>query len=100
MPVNYYLIIIILLLFDVVILFPFYLQELQAEVNKLRRALFDYQVASVAAMSDQQPNPQSPPASQEQTYPPDSHFYENIDDLTGWYNNSIYKRKLFVLNLC
>ncbi|XP_051770560.1 calcium-binding and coiled-coil domain-containing protein 2 [Ctenopharyngodon idella] len=58
-------------------------EELQAEVNKLRRALFDYQVASVAAMSDQLPNPQSPPASQEQTYPPDSHFYESIDDLTA-----------------
>ncbi|XP_067225848.1 calcium-binding and coiled-coil domain-containing protein 2 [Chanodichthys erythropterus] len=58
-------------------------EELQAEVDKLRRALFDYQVASVAAMSDQLPNPQSPPASQEQTNPPDSHFYESIDDLTA-----------------
>ncbi|XP_077057111.1 calcium-binding and coiled-coil domain-containing protein 2 isoform X2 [Siphateles boraxobius] len=44
-------------------------EELQAEVNRLRRLLFDYQVASVAAMSDQLPNPQSPP----------THLYESID---------------------
>uniref|UniRef100_A0A8C2K4N0 Calcium binding and coiled-coil domain 2 n=1 Tax=Cyprinus carpio TaxID=7962 RepID=A0A8C2K4N0_CYPCA len=69
-------------------------EELQAEVNKLKRALFDYQVASVAAMSDQISNPQSPSASLEQTYSPDSHLYDNIDDLTGWYNNSQRKRKL------
>ncbi|KAL1264339.1 hypothetical protein QQF64_004694 [Cirrhinus molitorella] len=58
-------------------------EELQAEVNKLRRAVFDYQVASVAAMSDQLSNPQSPAASFEQTYTPDSHLYETIDHLTA-----------------
>ncbi|XP_073684331.1 calcium-binding and coiled-coil domain-containing protein 2 [Garra rufa] len=58
-------------------------EELKAEVNKLRRAVFDYQVASVAAMSDQLSNPQSPAASQEQIYIPDPHFYESIDDLTA-----------------
>uniref|UniRef100_A0A672QBM5 Calcium-binding and coiled-coil domain-containing protein 2-like n=1 Tax=Sinocyclocheilus grahami TaxID=75366 RepID=A0A672QBM5_SINGR len=58
-------------------------EELKAEVNKLRRTVFDYQVASVAAMSDQLSNPQNPPASLEQTYSPDSHFYESIDNLTG-----------------
>uniref|UniRef100_A0A8C1DXW0 Calcium binding and coiled-coil domain 2 n=1 Tax=Cyprinus carpio carpio TaxID=630221 RepID=A0A8C1DXW0_CYPCA len=58
-------------------------EELQAEVNKLKRALFDYQVASVAVMSDHISNPQSPSASLEQTYSPDSHLYKNIDDLTA-----------------
>ncbi|XP_016091940.1 calcium-binding and coiled-coil domain-containing protein 2-like [Sinocyclocheilus grahami] len=58
-------------------------EELKAEVNKLRRTVFDYQVASVAAMSDQLSNPQNPPASLEQTYSPDSHFYESIDNLTA-----------------
>ncbi|XP_051523473.1 calcium-binding and coiled-coil domain-containing protein 2-like [Myxocyprinus asiaticus] len=61
-------------------------EELQAEEDKLRKALFDYQVASVAAKSEHIPNPQSPPASantQEQTYPPDSHYFESTDDLTG-----------------
>ncbi|XP_043109265.1 calcium-binding and coiled-coil domain-containing protein 2 [Puntigrus tetrazona] len=58
-------------------------EELQAEVNKLKRALFDYQVASVAAVSNQISNPQSPPASVEKTNFLDSHFYENIDDLTA-----------------
>ncbi|XP_057214237.1 calcium-binding and coiled-coil domain-containing protein 2 isoform X2 [Triplophysa rosa] len=61
-------------------------EELQAEVARLHRAVIDYQVASVAAISEQLPNPQSPPASsntQEQTYPPDYPFYESIDDMTG-----------------
>lgn len=61
-------------------------KELQAEVARLRKAVFDYQVASVAAISEQLPNPQSPPASsntQEQKHPPDYHFYESIDDMTG-----------------
>ncbi|XP_051530340.1 calcium-binding and coiled-coil domain-containing protein 2-like [Myxocyprinus asiaticus] len=61
-------------------------EKLQAEVAKLHKALFDYQLASVAAMSEQLPNPQSPPAlanTQEQTYTSDSHYYESIDDLTG-----------------
>ncbi|KAI2658492.1 Calcium-binding and coiled-coil domain-containing protein 2 [Labeo rohita] len=57
--------------------------ELQAELNKLRRTLFDYQVASVAAMSDQLSNPQSPAASQEQPYPLDPHLYESIDHTTA-----------------
>lgn len=59
-------------------------EELQDEVNKLRRALFDYQVASVAAISDQisSPQPQSPPASTEYTSP-DPHYYEEIDELTA-----------------
>ncbi|KAK7134647.1 hypothetical protein R3I93_017927 [Phoxinus phoxinus] len=48
-------------------------EELQADVNKLRRSLFDYEVASVTAKSDQLPNPQSPPTS---------HYYESIEDLT------------------
>ncbi|XP_052426875.1 calcium-binding and coiled-coil domain-containing protein 2-like [Carassius gibelio] len=55
-------------------------EELQAEINKLKRTIFDYQVASVAAMSDQISNPQSQLDSLEQT--PDSHFYDNIDDMT------------------
>ncbi|XP_051968620.1 calcium-binding and coiled-coil domain-containing protein 2 [Xyrauchen texanus] len=61
-------------------------EKLQAEVEKLRKALFDYQLASVASISEQLPNPQSPPATantQEQTYTTDSHYYESIDDLTG-----------------
>ncbi|XP_051958480.1 calcium-binding and coiled-coil domain-containing protein 2-like isoform X3 [Xyrauchen texanus] len=61
-------------------------EELQAEQDKLRKALFDYKVASVSGMSEQIPNPQSPPASanaQEQTYPPDSHYFESTNDLIG-----------------
>ncbi|XP_067286678.1 calcium-binding and coiled-coil domain-containing protein 2 [Pseudorasbora parva] len=58
-------------------------EELNTEVLKLRRALFDYQVASVAAMSDQLPNPQNPSTSLEQTYQPTSHLYESIDHLTA-----------------
>ncbi|XP_018978951.1 calcium-binding and coiled-coil domain-containing protein 2 [Cyprinus carpio] len=58
-------------------------EELKAEVNKLRRAVIDYQVASVAAMSDQLYNPQNPPASLEQTYSPDSHLYESIENSTA-----------------
>ncbi|XP_016401602.1 calcium-binding and coiled-coil domain-containing protein 2 [Sinocyclocheilus rhinocerous] len=73
-------------------------EELQAEVNKLKRALFDYQVASVAAMSDQISNPQSPLASLEQTYSPDSHFYENIDDLTA--NPSDPEKQIRVCQHC
>ncbi|XP_059401941.1 tax1-binding protein 1 homolog isoform X2 [Carassius carassius] len=69
-------------------------EELKAEVNKLRMAVIDYQVASVAAVSDQLSNPQNPPASLEQTYSPDSHFYESIDSFIGWANKSNRKRKL------
>uniref|UniRef100_A0A8C2AH56 Calcium binding and coiled-coil domain 2 n=1 Tax=Cyprinus carpio TaxID=7962 RepID=A0A8C2AH56_CYPCA len=73
-------------------------EELQAEVNKLKRALFDYQVASVAAMSDQISNPQSPSASLEQTYSPDSHLYDNIDDLTA--NPSDPEKQIRVCQHC
>ncbi|XP_056627653.1 calcium-binding and coiled-coil domain-containing protein 2 [Triplophysa dalaica] len=61
-------------------------EELQAEVARLHRIVMDNQVASVPAISEQLPNPQSPPPSsntQEQTYPPDYHFYGSIDDMTG-----------------
>ncbi|KAA0725231.1 Tax1-binding protein 1 -like protein [Triplophysa tibetana] len=61
-------------------------EELQAEVARLHGAVIDNQVASVAAIFEQLPNPQSPPASsnpQEHTYPPDYPFYESIDDMTG-----------------
>lgn len=60
-------------------------EELNAEIVRLRKAVFDYQMAAVAAMSDQLTNPHSPPAStstQEQTHPPDSNVYENIIDLS------------------
>lgn len=73
-------------------------EELQTEVNKLKRALFDYQVASVAAMSDQISNPQSPPASLEQTNSLDSHFYETIDDVTA--NPSEPEKQIRVCQHC
>ncbi|XP_066522213.1 calcium-binding and coiled-coil domain-containing protein 2 [Hoplias malabaricus] len=62
-------------------------KKLREEATKLQTQLFELQVASVAAVSQQQPNPLSPsytdPFSSQQQLQSASHYYESITELSG-----------------
>ncbi|KAL7869168.1 hypothetical protein AOLI_G00131560 [Acnodon oligacanthus] len=62
-------------------------EELKAEVTKLQTQLYELQLASVAAVSQQQPSPLSPsftdPFNSLQQPQSASHYYENITGLSG-----------------